>query len=315
MAQLTCELCGTTNFVKENGVFVCKTCGAKYTSDEARKSLQRLEAKEEATAAAEKAERDATAAVIAQQVSEMLAPRLERASDFNPNALNVKTLSAGQMNNYACQAFQLLMSEYKAESHPSEAKQKELVARAKECLILLDNAAMSEPDNHLQDLLIYENCSEIVDAVRATSYWTQDAEGGWEQTYRNVTPSQLEIPGQKDSWEKKATYHRDFVETEWLNTHESEVAERRELKEQAAGVQGEIDALKQEKKGLGFVANIPLLGGLLNSDAKDINERMKPYKEQLAGINSQINEIDRAKAAYVDDQLRTAGAALTRLDF
>lgn len=318
MAQLTCELCNSTNFVKENGVFVCKTCGAKYTSDEARKSLQRLELKEEEQAkeaAAKKAERDATAAVIAQQVSEMLAPRLERASDFNPHALNVKTLSAGQMNNYACQAFQLLMSEYNAEAYPSEAKQKELVAKAKECLILLDNAAMSEPQNHLQDLLIYENCSEIVDAVRATSYWTQDAEGNWEKTYRNVTPSQLEIPGQKDSWEKKATYHRDFVETEWLNTHESEVAERRALKEQIDQNQAEIDALKQEKKGLGFVANIPLLGGLLNSDAKDINERMKPYKQRISELNGQIAVIDRAKSDYVDDQLRTAGASLTRLDF
>ena len=322
MAQLTCEICGTTNFVKEDGVFVCKTCGAKYTAEEARKSLQRLEDKEaeaakaKADAAKAKAEADAaTAAVIAEQVKEMLAPQLYRASDFAPESLSVKMLSPGQLNNYACQAFQLLMSEYEALGHPSDLDQRNLVKKAKECLVLLDNAAMAEPENHLQDLLIYENCDEIVDAVRGTATWSQDAEGNWEKTTYGVSARDLEIPGQKDSWEKKATYHRDFVEVEWLNTHESEVARRRALEEEIAGNQAEITALKQEKKGLGFVANIPLLGGLLNSDAKDLNERMKPFKQQISALNGQISEIDRAKKDYVEDQLRTAGASLTRLDF
>ena len=279
MAQLTCEICGATNFVKEDGVFVCKSCGAKYTTDEARKTLNNTVAAE--TAAAEAA----------------------------------PAMSAAQINNVVCQTFQRLMNEYKRADHPSEYKQKDLAAKAKECLIALDNAAMADPENHLQDLLIYLNCDEIVDAVTGTSHWTQDAEGNWEQTHFSVRARDLEIPGQKDSWEKKATYHRDFVETAWLDTHESEMAQRRTLVEQANQAQAEIDALKQEKKGLGFVANIPLIGGLLNSDAKDLNERMKPFKEQLSNINSQINEIDAMKKAFVEDELRTLSASMTRLDF
>ena len=279
MAQLTCEICGATNFVKEDGVFVCKSCGAKYTTEEARKTLNN-------TAVAEAAVAEA--------------------------APSVPTV---QVNNTVCQTFQLLMSEYKAKQHPGEYDQQQLVAKAKECLVLLDNAAMADSDNHLQDLLIYENCKEIVDAVCGTSYWTEDMEGNWEQTHYSVRARDLEIPGQSDSWEKKATYHRDFVETEWLDTHETEMAQRRSLVEQANQAQAEIDDLKQQKKGLGFVANIPLIGGLLNSDAKDLNERMKPFKEQLSNINSQINEIDALKKAFVQDELRTLSASMTRLDF
>ena len=39
MKQLVCEMCGGTNLIKEDGVFVCKTCGCKYSVEEARKLM------------------------------------------------------------------------------------------------------------------------------------------------------------------------------------------------------------------------------------------------------------------------------------
>ncbi len=39
MKQLTCELCGSTNFVKQDGMFVCQECGCKYSVEEARKMM------------------------------------------------------------------------------------------------------------------------------------------------------------------------------------------------------------------------------------------------------------------------------------
>lgn len=39
MQQLTCEICGGTDIIKENGVFVCKSCGCMYSADEIRKML------------------------------------------------------------------------------------------------------------------------------------------------------------------------------------------------------------------------------------------------------------------------------------
>lgn len=39
MKQLTCEMCGSTDLVKQDGVFVCQTCGTKYSMEEAKKMM------------------------------------------------------------------------------------------------------------------------------------------------------------------------------------------------------------------------------------------------------------------------------------
>lgn len=39
MKALTCEMCGSTNLVKQDGVFVCQSCGTKYSIEEARKMM------------------------------------------------------------------------------------------------------------------------------------------------------------------------------------------------------------------------------------------------------------------------------------
>lgn len=39
MKQLTCEMCGSNDLVKQNGMFVCQTCGTKYSVEEAKKMM------------------------------------------------------------------------------------------------------------------------------------------------------------------------------------------------------------------------------------------------------------------------------------
>ncbi len=39
MKQLTCEMCGGTDLVKQDGMFVCETCGTKYSVEEAKKMM------------------------------------------------------------------------------------------------------------------------------------------------------------------------------------------------------------------------------------------------------------------------------------
>lgn len=39
MKQLTCEMCGSTDMVKQDGFFVCQTCGMKYSAEEAKKMM------------------------------------------------------------------------------------------------------------------------------------------------------------------------------------------------------------------------------------------------------------------------------------
>ncbi len=39
MKQLTCEMCGSTDLMKQDGVFVCQACGTKYSVEEAKKMM------------------------------------------------------------------------------------------------------------------------------------------------------------------------------------------------------------------------------------------------------------------------------------
>ena len=39
MQQMVCEMCGGTDLIKQDGVFVCQTCGTKYSIEEAKKMM------------------------------------------------------------------------------------------------------------------------------------------------------------------------------------------------------------------------------------------------------------------------------------
>ena len=43
MKQLACEMCGSTDLIKKDGVFVCQYCGAKYSVEEAKKMMVEIE--------------------------------------------------------------------------------------------------------------------------------------------------------------------------------------------------------------------------------------------------------------------------------
>lgn len=43
MKKIVCELCEGTEFTKENGMFICRGCGTKYSADEARSMMREVE--------------------------------------------------------------------------------------------------------------------------------------------------------------------------------------------------------------------------------------------------------------------------------
>ncbi len=43
MKQLTCEMCGGNEILKQDGVFVCQSCGTKYTVEEAKKMMVEID--------------------------------------------------------------------------------------------------------------------------------------------------------------------------------------------------------------------------------------------------------------------------------
>ena len=39
MKAMTCEMCGSNEFVKEDGLFVCQSCGIKYSLEDAKRMM------------------------------------------------------------------------------------------------------------------------------------------------------------------------------------------------------------------------------------------------------------------------------------
>lgn len=39
MKQLTCEMCGGNDLIKQDGAFVCQSCGCKYSVEEAKRIM------------------------------------------------------------------------------------------------------------------------------------------------------------------------------------------------------------------------------------------------------------------------------------
>lgn len=43
MKKIVCELCECMEFTKEGGMFICNSCGTKYTAEEARGMMREME--------------------------------------------------------------------------------------------------------------------------------------------------------------------------------------------------------------------------------------------------------------------------------
>ena len=290
MAAPVCELCGATSFVKEDGMFTCQSCGTKYSPEEAQK-LMRANATAEAAPAQQPVQTDAI-------------PTPEQAAGFEPQGAAAANGDAREINNHICRGFQLLAEEYERLEHPAKERHEEFLARARECVMVLDGAVQLDPSNHEANLLIINNCKEIEDAVQRAHYYDQDEEGKW----RSHTDAfcKVEIPGQKDSWDDKATFHRNFLEQQFVDLHTLDWQRRLELQGQVETLRAELDELKDEKRSKGFF-NF--------SEKREVKERMKPVKDEIEGLNRQIRDIDRMVDAFVEDKLEALGQSYVRLSF
>jgi len=42
--QIVCEICGSNELIKQDGIFICRNCGAKYSTEEAKKMVVEIDA-------------------------------------------------------------------------------------------------------------------------------------------------------------------------------------------------------------------------------------------------------------------------------
>ena len=327
MAQLTCELCGGTDLVKEDGLFVCKNCGAKYTIEEARAMIANAEPPKAAAprisqgprigdgalsvgARAVKGESHASVAGFGstKPAAKEAAPelRVDTAAAFDSVGVNVGMAGARSVNNYVCRGWQLLIDEYKKLENPDKARLEKLADRAKECLLLLDNAAMLEPDDHAQNLLIYDNCLELIESVKDQYYYEADSEGKMRRRSYPHPFDKFEVAGQRESWSEKREYHEQFLINDWNAVNYDLIERIDQLQQQAAGIRAQLDVLEQERKSKGFF-NF--------AEKREVKDRMAPYEEELSQINSQIRSIERERENAIEGILRELGSGYTRMKF
>lgn len=321
---LTCELCGGSNFVKTDGMFVCQDCGCKYSVEEARKLMNQSGANtaqhnrkraEEATQTQRISSQLASGArIVAQQMTDTLAQSLDSASqawaqpsyvmhsssEFN-QAYGMNLQGAQAINNYACQGWRMALGDYKKLEHPSKSRQDKLGEQATQALLLLDNAARLEPQNHLQNIVILSNCQEIASQAHSTSYYEKDDEGKWRSHSFRLN---VKLPGQSESWNDMIRFHSAFIEQIYREGHLDEVEERAALVARKDELDAQLDALKDEKRSKGFF-NF--------SEKREVKERMKPYKEELSQVLGQIGDLDEKVDDYVEKRLKELETGFIRL--
>ena len=283
MAQPVCELCGSTELVKSEGMFICQGCGTKYTLDEARK-------------------------LMADQPDTAPTPHMPTpgaTGDFNPQAVNAAQVGAREVNNYVCQGWQLIIEDYERVEHPTAEQQQALVAKAKDCLVLLDSAAMLEPDNYVQNLRIYLNCEELIESVEDSEYYVQKEDGTWESEGLPFG-TKFDIPGQKESWREKRERQFSAVRALYTNVAVDEKAKRAELAAHLDELQAQLNVLKDEKRGKGFF-NF--------AEKREVKDRMRPVKDEMKRVRNEIYEIDRIADEFVEEQLEKLEGSYVELDF
>ncbi len=85
MAKLTCEICGSTDLVKEEGLFVCQGCGMKYSTDDVKKLANELNVTDESDKELEKLYQAARNAEEASNFDTAI-KHYERISEKDPNS-------------------------------------------------------------------------------------------------------------------------------------------------------------------------------------------------------------------------------------
>lgn len=313
MAQPTCELCGSNQFIKDGGFFVCQGCGTKYTLEEARAMLSGAGA---APASVQPQPIAASPIIInvpgaapAVAAQTAAAPLIEEYEPSPRGAFDPAKVTAAMgnrdVNNYICQGFQQIIADYQKLPHPTENALRPVTEKAKACLAALNNAAMIDPDDHVADILIFENCAEIVDAMTDARVHERREDGTY-RTSRPLHANDLRIPGEKDSWKAKAAYHRQFLIDEYRAAHPLDAEQLAELGQEKAQIEAELAVLKEEKKSKGFF-NF--------SEKGEVKERMRPYEAKLSEINAKIRAIENGADLYIEECLKSLAASFTRLHF
>jgi len=199
-----------------------------------------------------------------------------------------------EVNNQVCRGWQLFVTEYQALEHPTKEQHAQAVARAKECMAALDQAAMSNPSEYVGCTILYANCKQIMRSAKSLEYHTPaEEEGEWNK--EKLGPfDDMKLPGQSESWDAKFDKMNDLIIQEFYNTHPDEAALRQQLEQQLLPLEAQLGELKDEKRSKGFF-NF--------SEKREVKERMAPVKDEIKALRGQMGAIEDIARSYASSRL------------
>lgn len=169
MKQLVCEMCGNTDLIKQDGVFVCQSCGVKYSVEEAKKMMVeikgsvKIDKSDDLTAFYELAKN----AFLSQNWKELeeYSNKILEIHPSDPLVIYWKGLSAGWqstvINNRINEAAIYFKQAYNNTKTDDPDIKNDIIISMRELCI----ANLSLVCNHYQDVPGFDNAKHINDAV------------------------------------------------------------------------------------------------------------------------------------------------------
>ena len=152
MKQLTCEMCGSTDLLKEDGVFVCQSCGCKYSVEEAKKMMIEGTVEVKGNVKVDKSEDFNKFIIIAKhgledETLESGYNACEKALEINPQSGEAWLLKAEYLQAYGNKSTSQIISTLKrALEYSNNANKREIAYQFIERVLLAETSEESECD-------------------------------------------------------------------------------------------------------------------------------------------------------------------------
>ena len=174
MKQLTCEMCGGTDLIKDGGVFVCQTCGCKYSIEEAKRMMVEGTVDVQGTVKIDSTEKIANYLLMANNAydadnkleAETYCNKVIEIDPNNYEAWLLKGRAAGWQSTLARLRIDEAINCFtKAVDNAPEEKAEEVKATASKETTSLTSALITMCCNNFADWPTAKNAKDVIDAA------------------------------------------------------------------------------------------------------------------------------------------------------
>lgn len=265
MKQLTCEMCGSTDLIKKDGVFVCQSCGCKYSVEEAKKMM--IEGIVDVSGSTVKVDRSENVAALLERAGMALEDEeWKKASYYSEQILDLEPKNA---DAYLVKLMSALGVKYKKdlahckEPFDGDKNYKKIMSFGSEQLReeLCGYVSLIKERNDLSNKAFEQKVELVVEAFRKAQE-------------KNDSSSKEAVINRK-----KARLTELSVILEGFDAFNQEVIKKQEA---LADIEGSIEQLSSRRDNLGLFAG---------REKKHIDEQLIALGAQKESITQEINHM------------------------